>query len=109
MIENSDLTENEREEIARNRARYDALKTAGQNSAPLALPAKSKRPAAAPTQVSMDEDIPGGGYRALRLKQGETLRVTTVEGRGSVSLLAWNARTLRTLLSWRHRQNPMDN
>lgn len=77
------------EQIAADRARYDDHQRRGLEQAPRALPDPSPAPAPDPDPalILAHEDIPGGWYRALRLKAGQSLRIAG----GSVSVAAWAA------------------
>ena len=79
--------------IAQNRARYEALKSAGTGAAPKAMPRPTPRDAApiAADKTIFAETIPGGWYANYRLKAGERLRISSPEGTAAVALLAWNA------------------
>lgn len=87
------LTEEQKAEIAANRAAYEALKAAGQGAAPKALPSLTPRDGAAiaPEHVVARETVPGGWYWYGRVARGETLRIATATGTSSVSVVAWNA------------------
>jgi uncharacterized protein len=80
------------QQIAANRARYEALKAAGTGQAPKAMP-RPTDPADAPIEPSaviFSETVPGGWYANYRLKRGERLRILSPEGKSAVALLAWN-------------------
>lgn len=87
------LTEEQKTEIAVNRAAYEALKAAGQGSAPRALPPLTPRDGAAiaASAIIARETVPGGWYWYGRLAAGETLRIAAATGASSVSVVAWNA------------------
>jgi urea carboxylase-associated protein 2 len=87
------LTEEQKAEIAVNRANYEKLKAAGQGAAPRALPELTRRDAApvAADSVIARETIPGGWYWYGRIARGETLRLFNAVGRSSASVVAWNA------------------
>lgn len=80
-------------QIAENRRRYEALKAAGTGQAPKAMPAPTGHGEApiAEGETVFAEIVPGGWYANYRLKAGERLRLTNVEGNACVALLAWNA------------------
>lgn len=88
------LTDEQKAEIARNRANYENLKAAGQGASPRALPPLTEKNGAPipESAVLQRESVPGGWYWFGRLGAGETLRLSTIDGRGAVSLVAWNAR-----------------
>lgn len=80
-------------QIAENRRRYEALKSAGTGQAPRSMP-----PATAPDAAPIDassiiarETIPGGWYANYLLTRGERLRIVNKEGTSSAALLAWSA------------------
>jgi uncharacterized protein len=87
------LTEEQKAEIAVNRANYEKLKAAGQGAAPRALPELTKKDGApvAADAVIAREKIPGGWYWHGRIARGETLRLFNADGRSSASVVAWNA------------------
>ncbi|MCW2286851.1 urea carboxylase-associated protein 2 [Rhodoblastus acidophilus] len=87
------LTDEQKAEIAVNRANYEKLKTAGQGVSPRALPALTPRDGAAlsPSDVLARETIPGGWYWYGKVLRGETLRLLNADGRSSASVIAWNA------------------
>ncbi|HUO54088.1 MAG TPA: urea amidolyase associated protein UAAP1 [Rhodoblastus sp.] len=87
------LTDEQKAEIAVNRANYEKLKAAGQGAAPRALPELTKKDGAPIPDgaVVARETVPGGWYHYGRLARGETLRLSTASGRASASLVAWNA------------------
>jgi urea carboxylase-associated protein 2 len=87
------LTEEQKAEIAVNRAAYEALKAAGQGAAPRALPPLTPRDGAtlAADAIVARETVPGGWYWYGRIAAGETLRLVTATGASSVSVVAWNA------------------
>lgn len=88
-----DLTEEQKVEIARNRAAYEALKAAGQGAAPKALPPLTARDGArlAPEHVVARETVPGGWYWYGRIGRGETLRLVNATGGSAATVVAWNA------------------
>jgi len=74
------------------RARYDALRAAGQGSTAAALPPLSPRALALPPEaVRQTEHLPGGWYWTTRLQRGEALRIINEAGTSAVSLMAWCA------------------
>jgi urea carboxylase-associated protein 2 len=79
------------ETIAENRRRYEALKRAGQDQAPRALPPPSPLglPLAGP--VLHVETLPGGWYWTTHLARGQALRLALDHGPASVALVAWSA------------------
>lgn len=87
------LTEDQKAEIAVNRANYDKLKGAGQGAAPRALPPLTPRDGAvlSAEHIFAREIIPGGWYWQGWLRRGETLRLINADGRSSASVIAWNA------------------
>ncbi len=87
------LTEEQKAEIAANRAAYEALKAAGQGAAPKALPPLTPRDGTpiAPAHVVARETVPGGWYWYGRIGAGETLRLIAPTGASAVSVVAWNA------------------
>jgi urea carboxylase-associated protein 2 len=80
-------------QIAANRARYEALKTAGTGLALKAMPAPTGLGEAPidPEAVIFSESVPGGWYANYRVKAGERIRITSTEGNSAVALVAWNA------------------
>lgn len=73
-----------------HRARYDALRAAGQGATAAALPPPSPRGMALPAAaVRHVETVPGGWAWTTRLQRGEGLRIANPTGRSAVSLLAW--------------------
>ncbi|WP_374546552.1 urea amidolyase associated protein UAAP1 [Rhodoblastus sp.] len=87
------LTEQQKAEIAVNRANYEKLKAAGQGAAPRALPPLTPKGGAAlaPEHIVAREAIPGGWYWYGRIRRGDTLRLGNADGRSSASVIAWNA------------------
>jgi uncharacterized protein len=87
------LTDEQKAEIAVNRANYEKLKAAGQGAAPRALPGLTGKDAAPIPEdaVIARETVPGGWYVYGRLHRGETLRLFSAEGRSAASVIAWNA------------------
>lgn len=86
------ITDAERAEIEKNRARYHALKSAGQGQAPKALPPATALDGAPidPATVTHRETLPGGWYYAFTMKASETIRILNPTGTAAVSLLCWN-------------------
>lgn len=81
-------------DIAREtyRARYEALRAAGQGSTASALPPLSPRGLGLPVEaVRQAEHLPGGWYWTTRLQRGEGLRIVNEAGTSAVSLMAWCA------------------
>jgi urea carboxylase-associated protein 2 len=85
------LTEEQKAEIAVNRAHYEKLKSAGQEAR--ALPPLTPKDGAAlsPEHVMFRETIPGGWYWYGKVLKGESLRLVNADGRASASVIAWNA------------------
>jgi urea carboxylase-associated protein 2 len=85
------LTEEQKAEIAVNRAHYEKLKSAGQEAR--ALPPLTPKDGAAlsPEHVLLRETIPGGWYWYGKVLKGESLRLVNADGRASASVIAWNA------------------
>ncbi|GHA13678.1 urea carboxylase [Devosia pacifica] len=79
--------------IAKNRERYEALKAAGTDQSPKAMPQPTALGEARinDDDVIFAETIPGGWYANYRLKTGERLRLENTEGTAAAALLAWNA------------------
>jgi urea carboxylase-associated protein 2 len=86
------LTEEQKAEIAVNRANYEKLKAAGQG-APRALPNLTKKDGAPipRSAIIARETVPGGWYFYGRVARGETLRLLNADGSSAVSVVAWNA------------------
>jgi urea carboxylase-associated protein 2 len=80
------------DQIAADRARYEAHQQRGLNFAPAAMPAPSPRPAPPPDpgRVIWRDEIAGGWYRTVPLAMGEVLRIEAALGT-SVSLAVWAA------------------
>ena len=77
-----------------HRARYDALRAAGQGETARALPPPTDRGLAVDAAaVRHRETIPGGWYWTTRLERGEALRLANAAGTSTVSLVAWSAPT----------------
>lgn len=87
------LTEEQKAEIAVNRANYEKLKASGQGDAPRVLPKLTPREGAALPHgaIVAQERVPGGWYFFGRLARGESLRLFNVDGRSSACVIAWNA------------------
>ena len=85
------ITAADQADIDENRARYTALKAAGQT--PKTLPPPTLREAAPldPASVRHTETVPGDWYYTFTLPQGDTIRILNASGKASVSLLCWNA------------------
>jgi uncharacterized protein YcgI (DUF1989 family) len=79
------------DQIAADRARYEAHQKRGLEFAPKALPDPSPRPAPPVAQVLSSEVIPFGWYGFLRLSPGEVLRLQMGGLGSSVSLACWSA------------------
>ena len=77
--------------IAAYRQRYEALKRAGQDQAPRALPPPSPHGLPLPGAALHVETIPGGWYWTTYLARGEALRIALAHGPASVALVAWSA------------------
>ncbi|UGV24305.1 urea carboxylase-associated family protein [Rhodopseudomonas boonkerdii] len=86
-------TKEQQAEIDANKRRYEQLKSAGQASAPRALPGPTSRDGAAinSTAIFAQETIPGGWYWTTRLNAGDAIRILNRSGTSCVSLLAWNS------------------
>jgi urea carboxylase-associated protein 2 len=83
-----------RPEIAEaNRRRYEALRAAGQDAAPKALPPATALDGApiANGAVIAREEVPFGWYTTVRLRRGEAVRIVDESGRSSVSVIGWCA------------------
>ena len=81
-----------RSEIAEaNRRRYEALRAAGQDAAPKALPPATALDGApiADTAVIAREEVPFGWYATVPMKRGEAVRIVDGSGRSSVSVIGW--------------------
>ena len=73
-----------------HRARYDALRAAGQGETARALPSATDRhQALAAHTVRHREILPGGWYWTTRLERGDALRIVNTAGNSTVSLIAW--------------------
>ncbi len=81
------------EQIAADRARYEAHQRAGLAFATKALPEASALPATPidPDSIIATETIAGGWYFSTRLMKGEALRIAQAQGPASVALVCWNA------------------
>lgn len=86
-------TKEQQAEIDANKRRYEQLKSAGQASAPRALPGPTARDGAtiSNTAIFSQETVPGGWYWTTRLNAGEVIRIINRSGTSCVSLLAWNS------------------
>jgi urea carboxylase-associated protein 2 len=73
-----------------HRARYDALRAAGQGDTARGLPPPSPRGLPLPTTVLDHENIPGGWSWTTRVPRGQALRVCTPSGMSCVSLMAFS-------------------
>lgn len=82
------------EQIAADRARYEAHQQAGLGFATRALPEASPLPAVplAAESVIASETIAGGWHWSTLLRKGEALRIAQLYGSASVALVCWNAR-----------------
>jgi urea carboxylase-associated protein 2 len=72
-----------------HRARYDALRAAGQGDTARALPAPSPHGLPLPSPALDQETIPGGWSWTTRVPRGQALRVSTPSGTSCVSLMAF--------------------
>lgn len=77
------------DQIAADRARYEAHQKKAVEFASKALPPPS--PVAPPITPLHTEVVPGGWYWWTQLKRGEAVRVAQAAGPSSVALVAWNA------------------
>ena len=79
--------------IAANRARYEALKQAGDGVTPRHLPPPTARDGAPLPEEAIRhrETIPGGWYWTKLIRRGEALRILNTSATPGVSLFAWNA------------------
>lgn len=82
------------EQIAADRARYEAHQKAGLAFATKTLPEASPLPAEpiAAHSVVASETIAGGWYWSTKLSKGQALRVAQAHGPASVALVCWSAR-----------------
>lgn len=72
------------------RARYAALKAAGQGE--VTLPPKTTAATARDIgNARVRERIPGGWYTTLRISRGEGLRIVNLTGSSAVTMMFWNA------------------
>jgi uncharacterized protein len=87
------LTDEQKAEIAVNRANYERLKAAGQGAAPRALPELTRKDGAPipESAVVARETVPGGWYFFGRLHRGESLRLFNADGRSAATVVAWSA------------------
>lgn len=74
-----------------NRRRYEALRAAGQDAAPRALPPPTALDGApiAGAAVMAREEVPFGWYTIVALRRGEAVRIVDTSGRSSVSVVGW--------------------
>lgn len=73
-----------------HRARYEALRAAGQAANAGEPPAPTDRELTLPADTVLHhERLPGGWYWSTRLARGEALRIVDTAGTSSVSLIAW--------------------
>ena len=73
-----------------HRARYEAMRAAGQSLTRAAPVVPTDRALRVPTErVVQQLELPGGGYCSLRLARGDALRVVNRAGSSPVSLIAW--------------------
>lgn len=82
------------EQIAADRARYEAHQQSGLAFAAKALPEASPLPAApiAAADIIATETIAGGWSWSTLLRKGEALRIAQAHGPASVALVCWGAR-----------------
>jgi len=73
-----------------HRARYEALRAEGQGATAQALPTLTDRlhPIAA-NKVVHHEHVPGGWYWSTRVARGEAIRIVNLQGKSTVSMVAW--------------------
>jgi hypothetical protein len=76
-----------------NRRRYEALRAAGQDAAPRALPPATVPDGApiAAAAVILREEVPFGWYTTVPMRRGEAVRIVDGSGRSSVSVIGWRA------------------
>jgi urea carboxylase-associated protein 2 len=81
-----------KQEITEASRRYEELRTAGQGTAPKALPSATALDGApiAPGAVIESETMPSGWYHTVRLRRGEALRLVDASGGSSVSVIGWS-------------------
>lgn len=81
------------DQIAADRARYEAHQKKGLEAAPKSLPSPSPVPAPAldPARVIGTEEIAPGWYWTTRLLKGEALRIAPVDTTSTVALAVWSA------------------
>jgi len=75
-----------------NRARYEALRAAGQGATAKRLPdltALNDAPIA-PDAVISRETVPAGWYTIVRLRRGEALRIIDDTGVSSAAHIGWH-------------------
>jgi urea carboxylase-associated protein 2 len=74
-----------------HRARYEALRTAGQGATARALPPLTERAQTLAEPVVLHrEQLPGGWYWTTRLMRGEALRIVNPAGTSAISMIAWS-------------------
>jgi urea carboxylase-associated protein 2 len=86
----ADPADNALAEQQAHRARYDALRAAGQGDTARALPPPTPRGLPLPAPALDTETIPGGWSWTTRLPRGQALRVCTPSGTSCVSLMAFS-------------------
>jgi urea carboxylase-associated protein 2 len=81
------------DQIAADRARYEAHQQVGLDFSPKTFPTPSPRPAPAPeaNNVLMSRNVPGGWYTTLHIAKGEVLRVVPQGPVSAVALAVWSA------------------
>jgi urea carboxylase-associated protein 2 len=73
-----------------HRARYEALRAAGQGESARALPPLTERGHTLPDHLVLHrEHLPGGWYWTTRLARGEALRIVNTAGTSAISMIAW--------------------
>jgi len=82
------------DQIAADRARYEAHQQAGLAFATRALPDASPKPAALipAADIIATETIAGGWYWSTLLRKGEALRIAQTAGPVAVAVVCWNAK-----------------
>jgi urea carboxylase-associated protein 2 len=74
-----------------HRARYEALRAAGQGQTARSLPPPTDRAQPVPAgSVLHHEQLPGGWYWSTRLACGEVLRIGNPSGASTASVIAWS-------------------